>query len=86
MVVGIKESLKLKSKSVLLLPLGLLVIAMLNYMFPSDIGVLKMETITIAFLTLAVYILYPTTVYFAALVRARKMLGYSPRPGDLNDG
>jgi hypothetical protein len=59
---------------------------MINYMFPSDIEVLKMETITIAFLTLPVYIFYPTIIYLAAWLRARKMPGYSPRPVDLNDG
>jgi spore germination protein KB len=85
LTIGIKESLKLKNRSILLFPLGLLIIIMINYMFPSDIEVLKMETITIAFLTLPVYIFYPTIIYFAAWLRARKMPGHTPRPVNLND-
>lgn len=85
LTIGLKESLKLRNKSILLFPLGLLVIVMLNYMFPNDIEMLKKETITAVFITLPVYILYPTIIYVAACLRAKKTPDKSPRPVSLNN-
>ncbi len=85
LTIGLKESLQLRNKSILLFPLGLLVIVMLNYMFPNDIEMLKKETITAIFISLPVYILYPTIIYVAACLRAKKTPDKSSRPISLND-
>lgn len=82
--VGLKESLGLKNKTVLLFPAGLLVIVMMNYMFPSDLGMLRVETVTMIFLTLPVFLLYPAVVFIAARLRRNKISAFMP-PAILDD-
>ena len=65
LMLGLKQSIRIKKTTTLIIPAALLIIVLCNYMFPGDIGFF-FRTTAVIFLFLPLYILYPAIIFIAA--------------------
>lgn len=71
LLMGIQKIFNLKDIRYLILPVGLLLMVLTSYMFPSDLEVLYLETL-VPFSMLPIHVLYPSLIFVAAKVYKKR--------------
>ncbi len=70
-LLGLKELFSLKQFRPLILPVGLLIIILTNYIFPSDLEYLQEAEKTLPLLTVPFYLFYPSIILLTSRIREK---------------